>query len=224
MRCDRDAALAIRDDVLAAMERHAKLAFHGLGAIVHRVKAQAIQPFVDREERDGRADAFHRVIRRLRNAACVDDAPARAVPQIAQEPDDRARAISARAPLAERGAHALGDGDAPELEVSREIRVANLRRIHAEDAFHVVIAHVVEVPRRASIARDARLPARMERRRFAVAHERFDGLVARHVREREALRREAHARAPRVLERPQVRTDTVIVRHAVIDLEWKRPA
>jgi len=84
---------------------------------------------------------------------------------------------------------------------------AQFDRVDAEEAAHVVVAHVVEIPPGAEIAGGPRLPGGM-----VGPHGRPTGQRAgrRHVGEGEALGGKADLGTTRVLQRPQVGAHAVI--------------
>ena len=184
--------------------------------------AQAVHALVGEEQRDRSEGARQVAEGRLGAPGGVDHAPARARPEVLERPYQAAAAgRSGAAPLGERRGHDLAGHDAPEGEPALGIAGAQGRGVDAEQARHVVLAHVFEVPRGAAIPRHARLPRRDLQR--VGRHER-DGGGRGDVGEGQALGGEAHAGVARVGERPQVGADAVVVAHAAIDVERHRAA
>ena len=108
---------------------------------------------------------------------------------------------AAPAPLAEHLRHHLAADDARELQVAVVVDAAQLGRLEVEQQREVVVAHVLEVPAAAGVARHAGLPTRVVHDEVGrrLGEHLLDRRLVGHVGERQALRGEAHFGAASVL-------------------------
>ena len=154
------------------------------------------------------------VVRGLAPPAGVDEPEPRARRAVVPLEDQRAVARRRRPPpLGERPLDSFGGGGAPEVEVTLRPADPELAGVQSVELTEVVVAHVLEIPRRPAVARNPLLPLGVEDR-GTVAQEFVDGVGTGKVRHGEALGRETRRRAARVVERAAVPADALVVRDA----------
>ena len=124
--------------------------------------------------------------------ARIDHAPAGARPRIAPQPHERAAAGRAPpSPLGKGRGHDLARDHAAERQISLGIGIAQRRGIDTEQPLQVVIAHVLEVPAGAAIARHAGLPRRVMDHGLTRRERCFERRLVGDVGESQALGGEA---------------------------------
>ena len=95
---------------------------------------------------------------------------------------------------------------------------------HVEQLADVVIANVFEVPASAGVRGDSGLPSGCCAAGAALAERALHGHGLRDIRKRQALGGKADAAPPRIVERPPVGADAVVVAHAGIDMKGQETA
>ena len=211
--------------IAAAVEAQGQFTHEWLGTLVDEVHRHAVYPFVGDQHGHRLQYALQRMEAGLGQAGVVDQAPAGAGPEVAQEPHERPAAARARAPpFGEGRGHHLARHDAAEREVTLVVHRAQLHRVDLEERGEVMVAHVFEVPAGVEVARRALLPAGVVHPQAQAAGHAGHGALVGYVGEGEALGGEAQLRAARIVERPQVGPHAVVRRGAGVGLMRKRAA
>ena len=193
--------------------------------VVHRVQPETVQPLVGRDERDRRPGSLEIPVDGLGPAAGIDDSPAGARREVAGEPDEPAAACRSRTPPFGKGPqHRFAGRDAAEREIALAIAARSVVRLDVEELPDVVIADVFEVPVGASVAGTPVFPAVAVSPTPRSRSVRCTLTRLGHVRERQALGGEPDAAPPRIVERPPVRADAVVVADAGVDVKRQRAA
>src|SRR6185437_293801 len=219
-----DGAFGFVDFSAPVIKRDAKARVERDVAIVRDVNVNTIQTFIGHPYGLRRESAFEVPISRLRMSVRIENAPAGARFRIRAPEDNAAPATRFRPPpFSEDFRHHFAGNDAREFEVALDVGIAQDRRIDRVQQFQIVIADIFEIPARASIARDSLFPGWVPRRYVRRQILRFGN-----VREGKTLRGKADAGASHILEWPQIRSNSEVIRDArsrtkrLIALAWRR--
>ncbi len=209
---DLDAALAQADQFELCDER--------LRALVEQMNIEPVEALVGHQHLNG-LQRFREAVQGAFRPSCgIDQAPACAGSQILKLPDQRtATCRTAAAPFSEYVAHQFGDHRARQVQITLRVFVTQARGLDTIQRLQIVVAHVVEIPAGAGVARHGGLPARIVQ--MNRAERVVQGGVVGHVGEGEAFGGEAHLRAAHVVERTLIGADAIVVSDALVSR--KRP-